>query len=1024
MPVKIDSVFYELALHDEEFAAALRRSVQNLDHLDDGAKKVDRSIGSLEGSIKGVREELKRFATNIIEAAALREFVRNTVEAQAAQAQLAAALRSTQGAAGFTLPQLEKMSEEMSRLSIFSDDAVKGGLSRLLTYTGLQGPMFEQAARATLDFATALGIDVRSAAERVGNALQYPTEAINSLTKQGFRFTSEQKRLIAAFEDTGQLAKAQAIILGELDLAYKGSADAARGTLGGALVNLKNQFMETLEVSKENSSGLIEGLNSVANAMPGLRDKFNAFFGGISLLAVDASIRVQKFLNLFRRPENRVSDADLEALRNDEERKILGLDQPPPPPAGRPGGTTPRGLTDAQIAAQRAARSGFEAAIAQQTQGSADNFDVGVQKLVAAAQKAHIGAAEIQRMVNELRDAHAKAMAEEGQKLALTMQGQLAELTSTTVDDLRAQLAEFDRAIEEQRSKGVVIDPTVVNQLRAAKEQAIALAPEVEAIAQDLERINATAQGGANIGGPLRELGDLIERQTAIRDQIRSAEGGAVGDELRGSVALKTAQEQLNALIAKEAELRKQLRAIIMANGDAATRLAGHVADVSGQIANAANAAFGLASAFLGVDSNITKALGSIGQLAGGISSVSELATKAGGFGNLFSTGAGIASAIPGIGQAIGGAMALANSLFGKSPEELERLRLLKENNLQLAKLSSRVGDLARINVQGTQLGQFGGFLNDPRVKALLNNPAAPFASQDAINRQIGAILDSLGLSAADLKEFAKSFGITVGTGSGGKITIEDLRQLLDAFNNSELNQFADDFAGQMQKLDAEIKLFSLDKPIEQFEAFRNVLNGIKGGSGALGSLLQGVDLTTAAGIDAARKAVQDLFTKFQSLPADQLAGFLGGLSPQEFLDAIQRATDFINAQAGSGGIAGTGGFNVSRTITETTGNRLEALSSTGNIFAERTARATEAIALLMSGGPLPVIAPPPSSSAETAFGTTVTFESITITVNGVADPVRGRQVGEQVSDAMIVEIDRKLASRQKWNRRAQGVLR
>ena len=97
---------------------------------------------------------------------AVKEFIANTVEAQRSLAQLGAALKSTGGAAGFTLPELVKMSEEMSKLSTFSSEAVQGGLSRLLTYTGLQGPMFKEAARATLDFATALGIDTTSAAER------------------------------------------------------------------------------------------------------------------------------------------------------------------------------------------------------------------------------------------------------------------------------------------------------------------------------------------------------------------------------------------------------------------------------------------------------------------------------------------------------------------------------------------------------------------------------------------------------------------------------------------------------------------------------------------------------------------------------------------------------------------------------------------------------------------------------------------------------------------------------------------
>jgi predicted glycoside hydrolase/deacetylase ChbG (UPF0249 family) len=1058
MPIQIDSVFYELALHDKDFAAALRKSAADLDALDGPAKKADTSIGGLANGMKSagiaatsLRGEIVRLGKEFATAAAIREFIANTIDAQRAQAQLQAALRSTGGAAGFTLPELEKMSEEMSKLSIFSGEAVKGGLSRLLTYTGIQGPMFKEAARATLDFATALGIDVNSAAERVGNALQYPTEAINSLTKQGFRFTAEQKRLIAAFEDTGQLAKAQAIILSELDLAYKGSAEAARSTLGGALLALKNSFMETLEVSKDSSSGIIGALNNLADAMPHVRSAFDAFFTQLDLGFSEMSLMVSKsdlalakmqvrvggFLEKIpglrtfggdlkaaaQKVVNETDIAALEKLRDERVRQALGLEPTKPTPAGTPAATTPRGLTDAQLEAQKNARLAFAQATAAQTQAISDNFDTQVARLVASAQKAHIGAGEIQKMVNDLREAHAKAMAEEGQKLALTLQTQLAQLTTTTVDDLRAQLAEFDRTIEEQRSKGVPIDPTVVNQLRAAKEQAIALAPATEAIARDLERINATAQQGANLGGPLRELGDLIERQTAIRDQLRAAEGVAVGDELKGSVALKGAQEQLNALIAREAELRKQIRAIILANGDAATRLAGHVGDLSGGIADAANAAFGLASAFLGVDNNITKALGSIGQLAGGIGSVSDLAVKAGGFGKLFSSGAGIVSALPGIGQAIGGAMALASSLFGKSPEEQARLQALKENNARLRELSTKVGDLAKINVQGTQLGQFQSFFANPTIQNLLNNPGARFQSQDAINRQVGAVLNGMGLTSQELKDFAQQFGIKVGTGTGGKITIDDLQQLFKALSSSELGQFADDFIGQMSKLDTQIKLFDLSKPIQQFEAFRKALQGVNGGAGALTNILSTFDLTTAQGIEAAKKAIQDLFNQLGSLPADQLPALLGGLTADEFRQALERLRDIVNAQAGSGGIAGTGGFNVSRTITETTGNRLEALFSTGNIFAERTAKATELMAQLLGGSPTLIQAPniaTPGAAAQ--GGQTFVIESFTVNVGAGADSATAIAAGQTVGDEFVDNLDKKFGAKIRWNRRAQGI--
>lgn len=1051
-PIRIDSVFYELALHDTDFAAALRKSVANLDQLDGGAKKAGQGIGHLENGMKSagkaassLTSDFKRLAAGLTIGLALRAFIANTIEAQNALAQLTAAVKSTGGAAGFTVPELDEMSQALSKISTFSDEAVKGGLSRLLTYTGIQGPMFREAARAALDMAAALRIDMTSAAEKVGNALQYPTEAINSLTKQGFRFTAEQKRLIAGFESTGQLAKAQAIILGELDLAYKGSAEAARNTLGGALIALKNAFTDTLEVSKESSSGIIGAINSIAEAMPAVSKASNWFFTQMNLGFIEMGISVEKAniamakfqlraaSFLFKIPglkefawnqsniamevlgtdQGASTLAALEKLREEQVAKALGLGAAAPTARGTPAGTTPKGLTDQQLAAQKSARLGFEAAIAGQTTGGVDNFETQVTKLVAAAQKAHLGATEIQKMVAELRSAHAEALAKDSAKLAGDLQKQLADLTVTMADDLQSQLDAFDAAIAEAKKKGLTVDPALVEQLRGAKQEAIEAAPKIEEIATALERINQSTAQGFNLSGALAEMNTLIDSATALRDAAPL-----------GSPARAAAQERLNALIAREAEIRKQLRTIMLATADTSTKIAANIESVSGGIANAANAAFGLASAFLGVNSNITKALGSIGQMAGGISDVSGLATKAGGFGSLFSSAGGIASAIPGIGQAIGGAMALASTLFATSPEEIERLRVLKENNVQLSLLRDRIGDLAKINVTGTQLGQIQQFANDPRLQALINNPSAPFMTQDVFNRQIGAILDSLGLSSAEFKKIAESFGITVGTGSGGKITFADIQQVIDAITNSELSQFADDFTGQMQKLDAEIKLFDLKEPIDQFNAFRRALAGVSGGTSALSKLLDGFDLSTAQGIDAARTAIQEMFTTFQTLEGADLATFLGGLTPQQFIDALSRATDFINGAAGSGGLAGTGGFNVSRTITEVTGNRLEALLSSELIFAEQTARNTAVIAQLMGGGNLPVINTPSLSPfGAGSAGPMVVIESLTVNLSGLTDPARAQEVGAAVGGSILEEIDRGLGKRAQFARLSRGVL-
>jgi hypothetical protein len=652
---------------------------------------------------------------------------------------------------------------------------------------------------------------------------------------------------------------------------------------------------------------------------------------------------------------------------------------------------------------QSEVRAAFAQAIAGQTPGKADDFSNQVDKLVDAAQKAHLGSLEIQRMVAELQTAHAAALAAEGQSLATEMRAELAKAAGLQASQLADSLTAFDEKVRDAIIRGVPVDFPLVAQLRAAKEEAIGLAKAADDLGAHLVEIDHNTSQGFGFIQAMRTLNDDLDRANADFDTAKSR--GDVG-------AMASAQQRINAILTAQKKLQDDIAAIIAKQNSETDSL---ISKLSGGVAAIADVGFGLASAFAGANSEITKMLGGISQAAHGIDSLMTAANTKGangtapGLGGLLSSASGLLQAAPAIGQIIGGAIGLASSLFGKSPEEIARLNALKENNDRLRELSSKVGDLARINTTGTDLARFTALLSDPRFAAVRGEPGS-----DLQNRDIGAILDAFDITSAELKAFAQQFGIAVGTGAGGKITIDDINKLREAIKNSELNQFADDFTGQMQRLDAEVRIFSLTKPIQQFEEFRKVIASIgHGGAGALGDLLKGIDLTTAAGIEAARKQVQDLFNQFSSLSGDSLAAFLGGLSPEDFVNAIERLTDLINAQASNGGVAGTGGFNVDRTITEVTGNRLEALLTTSTIFEQQIAANTGLIAQLL-GGTVPVISPPPAlgGGATGAGGPTVSIGGITVNVGGVTDPMVAQGIGTTVGGAIVDEISATLGKR------------
>jgi len=192
------------------------------------------------------------------------KFITETVNAQNEQAQLAAVVKSTGQAAGYSVKQLNDMADAMEKATAFSAGDINQAQTTLLAFTGIAGEQFPKALQAAADMASRTGMTVKSAAETIGRALDIPSEGLSSLSRQGFRFTDDQKRLAEQLEATGRTAEAQAIILKALEESYGGAAVAARDTLGGSFQALQNTISSLLTGSDDGVQGLrnaVEGLN-------------------------------------------------------------------------------------------------------------------------------------------------------------------------------------------------------------------------------------------------------------------------------------------------------------------------------------------------------------------------------------------------------------------------------------------------------------------------------------------------------------------------------------------------------------------------------------------------------------------------------------------------------------------------------------------------------------------------------------------------------------------------------------------
>lgn len=249
--------------------------------MDEAARKAQKSGKEIAGAADGASAAWKELGpvvagafAGLSAASVFSTFITNTKAMEQEQAQLEAALKSTGGAAGYSSDQLNSMAEAMSNASTFSGGEINTAQTALLAFTGIAGEEFKKATQAAMDMAARTGTSVVSAAETIGRALDVPSKGMAALSKQGFRFTDDQKALAKSLEDSGKTAEAQGIILQELQKSYGGAAEAARDTLGGALVALGNTLADittgdkdSLSAAKAAVEGLISALQSPAGKL-------------------------------------------------------------------------------------------------------------------------------------------------------------------------------------------------------------------------------------------------------------------------------------------------------------------------------------------------------------------------------------------------------------------------------------------------------------------------------------------------------------------------------------------------------------------------------------------------------------------------------------------------------------------------------------------------------------------------------------------------------------------------------------
>jgi hypothetical protein len=224
-----------------------------------------------------------------------------------AQAILKSTLAATGASAWTSAAKLNEYAEAMAKATLFEDDQITDMQNVLLGFKNIQGINFTKASDEILNMATVMKMDLASAAQAVGKALDDPIEGINSLTRQGFRFSDEQKKVLKVMVETGDIASAQNIIIKELSTTYGGAAVAAANNATGSYINMKQSLADlgdqigVLLANSADWKGFGEFVNKIADGV----DRLNKIGASKNKLAdLQALMSTRGFKNLSLRQQS------------------------------------------------------------------------------------------------------------------------------------------------------------------------------------------------------------------------------------------------------------------------------------------------------------------------------------------------------------------------------------------------------------------------------------------------------------------------------------------------------------------------------------------------------------------------------------------------------------------------------------------------------------------------------------------------------------------------------------------------
>lgn len=272
-----------------------------------GLKNAQNSVTKLGNTVKEVTGILKNAFVVVGIAASIKSVtdfgkacVQSATEATKGYNILDNVVKTTGADAWTSTQQLEESSKKLSTSTNYSVTEIQKAQSVLLGFTTITGESFEEASKAVLDMATVMSMDLTNAVQTVGKALDDPIKGLDSLRRQGFAFTDEQKEELKSLVDSGKKIEAQKIILDTLAISYGGAAEAGQDSFAKQKHSAEN-FTETI------GGKLLPTMQLIAKSNAKLLDNLAKFISKLDFSQIESFIEQSQ--KLFDDFGSQISDA-------------------------------------------------------------------------------------------------------------------------------------------------------------------------------------------------------------------------------------------------------------------------------------------------------------------------------------------------------------------------------------------------------------------------------------------------------------------------------------------------------------------------------------------------------------------------------------------------------------------------------------------------------------------------------------------------------------------------------------------